>query len=203
MSSSIIEHLQKRVKAIEHSPTLKDSSQPKLSSPRPAVVFATLVLPSWRASLEESRMLFIKRSPSLRQHAGQVGFPGGVVDPSDSSLLEAGFREANEEVAMARESIRVVNHLPSASVHSGYHIYPYLVATTQSKFIAQPTEVEAIHLIKLTDILSCPVRIEQHTYNHTSYRVVFFDLKEACVWGITGGILERILRTYFDWSTSR
>ena len=61
----------------------------------PAVVFAPLVLPNWDAPLEQASMLFIKRSSGMRRHAGQVGFPGGVVEAgmgSASSTARAASR---------------------------------------------------------------------------------------------------------------
>lgn len=165
----------------------------------PAVVFAPLVLPHWEATLEETSMLFIKRSSGLRKHAGQVGFPGGVVEAGDASLLDAGFREAEEEVALRRASVEVLCPLPTAEVPSGYQLYPYLVATDQQSFTNQESEVASVHLVRLTDLLSCPFRLEHKEWHDKVYRVVYFDLDDLCVWGVTGRIVEHLLESFFDW----
>jgi 8-oxo-dGTP pyrophosphatase MutT (NUDIX family) len=165
----------------------------------PAVVFAPLVLPHWEARLEDARMLFIKRSSGLRKHAGQVGFPGGRVEPGDQTLLEAGFREAEEEVALARSSVEVLCPLPTAEVPSGYQLYPFFVATDQQEFVSQESEVEAVHLVAMTDLLTCPFRLEHKEWHAKVYRVVYFDLDDLCVWGVTGRIVEHLLETFFEW----
>ena len=170
---------------------------------RPAAVFAPLVLPSWEASLEESRLLFIKRSQGLRRHAGQVGFPGGIVEPSDSTILEAGYREATEEVGLQPDTVEVLCPLPAAEVPSGFHLYPFFVATVQQDFVADPSEVEAIHQVRLVDLLNCPFRLEHKEWMQKTYRVVYFDLPDLCIWGVTGRIVEYLLETFFDWSAPK
>lgn len=169
----------------------------------PAVVFAPLVLPNWDAPLEQASMLFIKRSSGMRRHAGQVGFPGGVVEAGDPTLLDAGFREAEEEVALRRETVEVLCPLPSADVPSGFQLYPYFVATGQQQFQKQDTEVEKIHLVRLTDLLTCPFRLEHKEWQDKVYRVVYFDLDDLCVWGVTGRIVEHLLESFFDWQPPR
>lgn len=185
----------------------KDCSEPTPVEPRPgsvpAVVFAPLVLPHWDAPLEQASMLFIKRSSGLRRHAGQVGFPGGVVEADDASLLEAGYREAEEEVALRRERVEVLCPLPTADVPSGFQLYPYFVATDQQQFQKQDSEVEAIHLVSMTDLLECPFRLEFKEWQDKVYRVVYFDLDDLCVWGVTGRIVEHLLESFFDWQPPR
>lgn len=167
----------------------------------PAVVFCPLVLPHWEAPLEESHLLYITRSSQLRKHAGQVGFPGGVVEPQDKSLLEAGMREANEEVALRSEQVEMLCELPRAWTPSGYRLHPFLVATDQQSFVRQESEVASLHLVKISDLLTCPVRLETREWNARRYRVIYFDLEELCVWGVTGRITEFILTHFFDWES--
>lgn len=165
----------------------------------PAVVLAPIVLPHWEAPLEQADFLYIKRASSLRQHAGQIGFPGGVVEEGDESLQAAGMREAHEEVALQPARVELLSHLPNAWTPSGFQLYPFLVATDQQEFTPQESEVEALHRVKLEALLNCPARCEMSEWNGKVYRVVYFDLEEICVWGVTGRITEQILATFFDW----
>lgn len=167
--------------------------------PVPAVVFAPLILPHWEATLADCSMLFIKRSSGLRKHAGQVGFPGGVVEAGDLTLLDAGFREAEEEVALQRSAVEVLCQLPSAEVPSGFQLHPYFVATDQQEFAIQESEVESLHLVKMVELLNCPFRLEYKEWQSRTWRVVYFDLDELCVWGVTGRIVEHLLQNFFDW----
>lgn len=166
----------------------------------PAAVLAPLVLPHWEARLEESSFLFIKRASSLRKHSGQMAFPGGVMEAHDNDLLGAGFRESMEEVGLEKNQSRVLAQLPAAYTPTGFLLHPYFVATTQQEFIAQPEEVESIHLIPVVELLNCPVRLEQREWAGQSYRVIYFDTASACIWGVTGRITEVLLCHFFDWT---
>lgn len=175
------------------------SPHAELGTAKPAVVFAPLVLPDWEASIQDAKFLFIKRSSHLRRHAGQVGFPGGVIEKEDKNLLETGFRESHEEVGLSREAVEVLCPLSPRAVPSGFHLYPFFVATVQRDFVLQESEVESLHLVPVRELLSCPFRAEQKEWRDTQYRVVYFDLDGLCIWGITGRILEVVLETFFDW----
>lgn len=197
---ALIERLRQRSLAYaQHASATAETSVSNGDPHVPAVVFAPLILPSWEATLADCSMLFIKRSSGLRKHAGQVGFPGGVVEPGDGSLLDAGFREAEEEVALRRSSVEVLCPLPSAQVPSGYQLFPYFVASVQQEFAVQESEVESVHLVRMADLLSCPFRLEHKEWHSRLWRVVYFDLDDLCVWGVTGRIVEHLLRSFFDW----
>ena len=179
-------------------PTEPNSNHPSIQGV-PAAVIAPLVLPSWESDIDEAQLLFIKRSQDLRKHAGQMAFPGGVKEKSDRDLLAAGFREGKEEVGLRKEEVKMLATLPSASTPSGFNLQPYFVATTQQDYIAEPGEVDSIHIIPVKELLSCPVRLEEKIWQEQSYRVVYFDTESVCIWGVTGRILEVVLSHFFDW----
>ncbi|BCQ35349.1 hypothetical protein ERHA53_26920 [Erwinia rhapontici] len=60
----------------------------------------------------EPTLLLTRRAASLRKHAGQVAFPGGMMDSSDASLVATALREAQEEVAIPPDAVRVIGVLP-------------------------------------------------------------------------------------------
>src|SRR6202046_37066 len=66
---------------------------------RPAAVLIAVV------DHPEPTVLLTQRSAHLNDHAGQISFPGGKIDPTDASPLEAALREADEEVGLEREFI--------------------------------------------------------------------------------------------------
>lgn len=166
----------------------------------PAAVVAPLILPSWDSSRSQAKLLYIKRSRALRQHSGQIAFPGGVMEKDDPDLLAAGYREGNEEVGLVRQDSQVVATLPGSFTHTGFFLQPYFIATTQQQFVAEPAEVESIHLVSVEELLECPVRIEHREWKGQTYRVIYFDTSSICIWGITGGITEILLRHFFDWT---
>lgn len=60
-------------------------------------------------------LLLTRRSATLRKHAGQVAFPGGMRDASDDSLVTTALREAEEEVAIPPQAVNVIGVLPPLS----------------------------------------------------------------------------------------
>lgn len=165
----------------------------------PAAVLAPLVLPSWDSNVAEARFLFIKRSEALKKHAGQMAFPGGVMEQSDPDLLSAGFREGWEEVGFERDKARLLASLPCSFTPSGFSLKPFFVATTQNEFQAQESEVDSIHLISVKELLTCPVRLERKEWGGVNYRVIYFDTSTVCIWGVTGRITEVLLTHFFAW----
>src|SRR6266851_6893034 len=59
----------------------------------------------------EPAIVFTKRTERVGQHKGQISFPGGVVDPTDTSLLAAALRECEEEIALPRAAVEPLGAL--------------------------------------------------------------------------------------------
>src|ERR1700744_2350819 len=85
---------------------------------RPAAVLIPVV------DRPEPTVLLTQRSAHLNDHAGQISFPGGKIDPTDASPLEAALREANEEVGLDREFIDPVGYLDLYGTAFGFRILP-------------------------------------------------------------------------------
>lgn len=86
---------------------------------RPAAVLVPLL--SSEAGLQ---LILTRRSDQLRQHAGQVSFPGGKQDSSDPSLVDTALREAEEEINLRRESVEIQGFLPSIETGTNFAILP-------------------------------------------------------------------------------
>jgi len=71
--------------------------------------------------------VFTRRRDDLRRHPGEISFPGGRHDDSDPHLLATALREADEEIGLAPEAVRVLGALqPTPTIATGYAIYPYV-----------------------------------------------------------------------------
>src|SRR6185437_16525462 len=57
-------------------------------------------------------IILTKRTEKLRNHSGQIAFPGGSVDPSDASPQDAALRETEEEIGLDRSFVKVIGRLP-------------------------------------------------------------------------------------------
>lgn len=139
-------------------------------------------------------LLLTRRAATLRKHAGQVAFPGGVQDSSDVSLIMTALREAQEEVALPAASVQVVGVLPPVTSSTGFQVTP-VVGIVQPGVRWQPNEgeVESIFEMPLQEALRLgrytPLDIERGGHRHRVW-LSWFD--DYFIWGMTAGIIRRL-----------
>src|SRR6476646_11407461 len=85
---------------------------------RPAAVLIPVV------DHREPTVLLTQRSPHLSNHAGQISFPGGKIDATDASPVDAALREADEEIGLARQFIEPIGYLDLYGTAFGFRILP-------------------------------------------------------------------------------
>ncbi len=96
-------------------------------------------------------LLFIRRSISNDPHSGQVAFPGGRMESSDSSPEEASLREAQEEIGLDPREVEIVGRLPALLTVTNYNIYPVVgIIPYPYPFQPSPDEVQKIFTIPIT-----------------------------------------------------
>lgn len=116
-----------------------------VSSARPAAVIVPV-----GGTPGDAIVHFVVRASTLRDHAGEVGFPGGKVEASDASFVDAALREMEEEVAVLRDRAHVIGELRSVPVISGrYVIHPFVALldegiTPRAASRAASSEVQAV-----------------------------------------------------------
>jgi 8-oxo-dGTP pyrophosphatase MutT (NUDIX family) len=110
-----------------HDPLSEPGFFPGPSGPVPmkfaAVIGLLLEGPEYAG---DPRLLLIERSSALRQHAGQLAFPGGKPEPGDRDLLDTALREAEEEVGLPRERVSVIGRLKPVPTPTGFMIVPFI-----------------------------------------------------------------------------
>jgi 8-oxo-dGTP pyrophosphatase MutT (NUDIX family) len=141
-------------------------------------------------------VLLTRRSANLRNHAGQISFPGGRLDPSDSGPLEAALRESEEEIGLAREHVTFVGYLEPHLVLSGFWVTP-VVAFVRPGFTLKlaPREVESVFEVPLDHILDLTNhRSRVRMIGETAVQVYDIPFGEDNIWGATAGILVALYR---------
>jgi 8-oxo-dGTP pyrophosphatase MutT (NUDIX family) len=69
-------------------------------------------------------LLLTQRTSHLKNHAGQISFPGGRVEDADADAADTALREAAEEIGLARERVEVIGHLPKYYTVTNYEVTP-------------------------------------------------------------------------------
>jgi 8-oxo-dGTP pyrophosphatase MutT (NUDIX family) len=153
---------------------------------RPAAVLIPVV------DHPEPTVLLTQRSPHLSSHAGQISFPGGKIDATDASPLDAALREACEEVGLKREYIDPVGYLDLYGTAFGFRILP-TVAKVRPGFALEINEAEVV------DAFEVPLAFLMNPENHQIHTKEFrgmdrsyyaMPFAERYIWGATAGILR-------------
>ena len=145
---------------------------------------------------KDLEILLTKRSNSLKNHPGQIAFPGGKKDQSDSSPIETALRETQEEVGLNPKNVEIIASLPSHKTATGFVIKPYLGLINQPfSEILRQGEVDEIFTVPYEYILNeknFSIQTRKWNGSQRSYYVVPYG--PYYVWGATARILLNLSR---------
>jgi 8-oxo-dGTP pyrophosphatase MutT (NUDIX family) len=144
----------------------------------------------------EPHLVFTKRPETLRQHAGQISFPGGSRDPEDQTPLHTALREAEEEIGIPRDRVEVLGALDELPTITRFRILPFVgVIPAELPYRASPDEIAEIIEVPLSALLDPSIhRVERHVVLGKDREVYFFDHGPHTIWGATA----RIVRNLFE-----
>jgi 8-oxo-dGTP pyrophosphatase MutT (NUDIX family) len=153
---------------------------------RPAAVLIGLL-----EQAGEPGILLTVRAGHLRQHAGQIAFPGGTIDSRDAGPAAAALREAHEEVGLAATQTEVIGYLPDQIVLTGFRITP-VIARIAGTFTPRvdPAEVENCFVLPFSALLdTANERSSTRTIGGIDVAVRDLQFGEHRIWGATAGML--------------
>ncbi|HEY5812197.1 MAG TPA: CoA pyrophosphatase [Terrimicrobiaceae bacterium] len=144
-------------------------------------------------------LLFTVRSSGLPDHAGQISFPGGRIEPEDVSVKGAALREAREEIGLPEERVTVLGELSPYETVTGYHVTP-IVGWVEPPFdlTPDPTEVAEVFEVPLAFVIN-EENHRRHFRMFGETRVEFWAItyEQHYIWGATAAmilIFDRTLR---------
>jgi 8-oxo-dGTP pyrophosphatase MutT (NUDIX family) len=153
---------------------------------KPAAVLVPLV-----AHDSGFTILLTQRSADLRAHAGQISFPGGRIDPDDTSPEYAAMREAHEEIGLPRDAAEIIGRLDTYEVRTGFAVTP-VVGLIEPGFdmVLAPDEVADVFEVPLSFLLD-PANHERQSRLIRGKRRFFYVLpfEDRYIWGATAGML--------------
>ena len=174
------------------------ASHQKLHIHDPQLTPAAVLLLLYRKN-GEYHVLFTKRTNEVEHHKGQISFPGGAYDESDTCLMDTALRECLEEVGLKGEDVEVLGELDDMATFSAFAISPFVgVIAYAPDFTPNPREIEEIVEIPLSTLLEpANFREETREYDGRSFPVYYYAYGEHVVWGATARILKQFLDLAF------
>jgi 8-oxo-dGTP pyrophosphatase MutT (NUDIX family) len=198
------------VKAQQTVKAEEDISSKLPGKPRPAAV----LIPLFTASRQDKKshiwqVLLTRRTNNVADHQGQVAFPGGRSDPSDTSLEMTALREAQEEIGLDPSKVRLLGKMNSLWTFSNYMVTP-IIGVIPWPFPMHLEEIEVSH------VFSIPLNwLADPTHHVVRYRsiplpysqilgrefqpVIYFQPYEGeLLWGVSAEITLRLVNILFS-----
>jgi 8-oxo-dGTP pyrophosphatase MutT (NUDIX family) len=140
------------------------------------------------------QVMLTRRAAHLRQHAGQISFPGGRRDAGDPSALQTALREAHEETGLPAHAVEVLGRLPEYLTGTGFMVTPFVAwVDPPSRWVPDPFEVEQVFEVPL-EFLMNPANHYLHELPPGSGRRCYWSMpwQDQFIWGATAGMLRRL-----------
>jgi 8-oxo-dGTP pyrophosphatase MutT (NUDIX family) len=105
-------------------------------------------------------MMLTERTHTVRDHPGQVAFPGGMEEPEDIDLVATALRESQEEIGLQPSQVEIIGYLPAQAVITGYAVLPVVgFFATDFEPVSDPREVAGVFEVPLDYLLDKGNRI--------------------------------------------
>jgi len=141
-------------------------------------------------------VLLTLRTAHLREHSGQISFPGGRAEPGDASAEATALRETREEIGLEPQRIELLGKLSDYHTRTGFRVTP-VVALVSPPFELQldAHEVEAAFEVPLSFLLD-PANHQRHAREFRGRTVHYYAMVwgEHTIWGATAGMLVNLYR---------
>jgi 8-oxo-dGTP pyrophosphatase MutT (NUDIX family) len=144
----------------------------------------------------EQNLLLTLRTDTLQQHAGQVAFPGGRVEPTDADVVAAALRESHEEIGLDAGMVTPLGFLETFETISGYSVTPVVARVAADAMLKpDPGEVAEVFEVPFGFFLD-PANLRRYTMDFRGHRREMVEFLHAGyrIWGITAAILLNLLK---------
>lgn len=144
-------------------------------------------------------VVFLERAAHLRHHAGQIGLPGGAMDPEDANEAQrTALREMEEEVGVTPDRVELIWTFPDVHPRvSNFLVTPFVAVVQPGPLAIDPSETAGVFSVPLATLLD-EVRDGVMDLGPVQIETTLLDYDGRRIWGLTG----RVLRMFVDeWNT--
>ncbi len=164
-----------------------------LAKARPAAVLIPAI------ARETVSLLLTQRTAHLTAHAGQIAFPGGKTEPSDTGPLDTALREAREEIGLDPSLVVPLGILDRYLTGTGFWITPVIgLVDPDFKLTLDSNEVADAFEVPLPFLMD-PMNYQRHTLMIDGLEQHFHAVPfgDRFIWGATAGILRNMHQRLF------
>ncbi len=139
-------------------------------------------------------VLLTQRTSHLRDHAGQISFPGGRMDPEDQSPNDTALRESQEEIGLDPKRVEIIGHMPQYLTVSGYSVTPVVgLVQAQAEYVLDEFEVADVFEVPLSFLLD-PANHQVRLWQSEQGGRRFYSMpyENRFIWGATAGMLRNL-----------
>jgi len=161
---------------------------------------AAVILPVYYNSEQgEYYILFTKRTSQVRDHKGEISFPGGVHEDGDNTLLDTALRECAEEISLPSAEIEVLGELDDAiTLTSDYYIAPFVAFIPWPyQFRINNLEIERMVAVPVSALMAGDsLREEAYVLDGEAFTLYYYQYEGDIIFGATARILNQFLDIY-------
>jgi len=139
-------------------------------------------------------VLLTQRTEHLKNHPGQISFPGGRAEPGDADPAATALREAMEEIALDPSTVEILGSLSEYTTVSGYRVVPVVgIVAPPTGLRSDPNEVAEIFEVPLAHLLD-PQNHQRNTmlFGGVERQYYAIPYKLHYIWGATAGMLMNL-----------
>jgi len=140
-------------------------------------------------------VILTQRTDTMSRHPGQIAFPGGRIDPGED-VVTAALREAEEEIALPRDKVRVIGEADSYRTVTGFQVTPVIgIIPPDLVFIPSEAEVASVFEVPLAFLLDeanhVEATLEWQGHDRHYYEIMW---NERRIWGATAAMIVNLAR---------
>lgn len=190
--------LQEPLPGIEAQFRLAHKVRQQPAQPGPHAKVASVLALFYPGEREWNIALIQRVSTKRDRHSGQISFPGGRQEQSDTSLAHTALREAEEEIGVTASDVELLGRLSSLYIPvSDFMVHPFVGKLDyQPEFQLQPSEVAGLVELPISSFLNPNIIGKTDipiSGRMTLREVPYFDVSGHVVWGATAMMLSELL----------